>query len=134
MALVVALSSAWSCSCLGPALPVRTGLHLCPLTAASQVELGWPGRPPSLHDAPQGSPPVVSAVRLPTPSLLGRRPQGLVPCLSQGLRLVCHCVLKTEGWTPGPGATLTPSSASLGTPASGRHTAQHPGLGAGAPG
>ena len=74
-------------------------------------------------------PPVVSAMRLPRPRLLCRRPQGLVPCLPQGLRLVCHCVLKTEGWTPGPGATLTPSSGSLSTPASGRHAAQRPGLG-----
>ena len=65
-------------------------------------------------------PPVVSAVRLPRPPLLCRRPQGLVPCLPQGLRLVSHCVLKTEG----PVATLTPSSASLGTPASVRPSAQ----------
>lgn len=74
-------------------------------------------------------PPVVSAVRLPRSPLLCRRPQGLVPCLPQGLCLICHHVLKTDGWTPGPAATLTPSSTSLNTPASGRRAAQHPALG-----
>ena len=53
-------------------------------------------------------PPVVSAGRLPRPPLLCRRPQGLVPCLPQGLCLIYHHVLKIEEWTPGPAATLTP--------------------------
>lgn len=73
-------------------------------------------------------PPVVSAGRLPRPPLLCRRPQGLVPCLPQGLCLIYHHVLKIEEWTPGPAATLTPSPASLNTPASGRRAAQRPAL------